>query len=218
MVPLHAGLNQQKCLKEQLDEEEQEEVEEVEVVEAYPSLRTNPETRLQPATPTEEEVEERRRLGTEEGENVQDNRIPRIERSEDGNGETARFDEVEQHRGTDYSPLDSTTTLSTNLSRSKTISRSLVPKIRKMFERARSCDPDVVHGGDGTESSRSSFSQYQLAPSGHQGHAHSVSPAPSTVTISECGSSPSLTRARSKGPAGSNGLITKIKAKFKSSS
>ena len=140
--------------QEQLDEEEQEEVEEVEVVEAYPSLRTNPETRLQPATPTEEEVGERRRLGNEEGENIQDNRIPRIERSEDGNGETARFDEVEQHRGTDYSPLDSTTTLSTNLSRSKTISRSLVPKIRKMFERARSCDPDVVHGGDGTESSR----------------------------------------------------------------
>ena len=141
-------------LQEQLDEEEQEAVEEVEAVEAYPSLRTNPETRLQPATPTEEEVEERRRLGTEEGENVQDNRIPRIERSEDSNGETTRFDEVEQHRGTDYSPLDSTTTLSTNLSRSKTISRSLVPKIRKMFERARSCDPDVVHGGDGTESSR----------------------------------------------------------------
>ena len=140
--------------QEQLDEEEQEEVEGVEVVEACPSLRTNPETRLQPATPTEEEVGERRRLGNEEGENVQDNRIPRIERSEDGNGETARFDEVEQHRGTDYSPLDSTTTLSTNLSRSKTISRSLVPKIRKMFERARSCDPDVAHGGDGTESSR----------------------------------------------------------------
>ena len=140
--------------QEQLDEEEQEEVEEVEVVEAYPSLRSNPETRLQPATPTEEEVGERRRLGNEEGENVQDNRIPRIERSEDGNGETTRFDEVEQHRTTDYSPLDSTTTLSTNLSRSKTISRSLVPKIRKMFERARSCDPDVVHGGDGTESSR----------------------------------------------------------------
>ena len=150
--------------QEQLDEEEQEEQEEereeveeveaVEAVEAYPSLRSNPETRLQPATPTEEEVGERRRLGTEEGENIQDNRIPRIERSEDGNGETARFDEVEQHRATDYSPLDSTTTLSTNLSRSKTISRSLVPKIRKMFERARSCDPDVVHGGDGTESSR----------------------------------------------------------------
>ena len=141
--------------QEQLDEEEQEEVEEVEEVEALPSLRTNPETRLQPATPTEEEVEERRRLGNEEGDNIQDNRIPKIERSEDGNnGETARFDEVEQHRGTDYSPLDSTTTLSTNLSRSKTISRSLVPKIRKMFERARSCDPDVVHGGDGTESSR----------------------------------------------------------------
>ena len=139
--------------QEQLDEEEQEEVEEVEV-EAYPSLRTNPETRLQPATPTEEEVEERRRLGNEEGDNIQDNRIPRIERSEDGNGETAHFDEVEQHRGTDYSPLDSTTTLSTNLSRSKTISRSLVPKIRRMFERARSCDPDVVHRGDGTESSR----------------------------------------------------------------
>ena len=137
--------------QEQLDEEE---VEEQEEAEAYPSLRTNPETRLQPATPTEEEVEERRRLGSEEGENIQDNRIPRIERSENGNGETTRFEEVEQHRATDYSPLDSTTTLSTNLSRSKTISRSLVPKIRKMFERARSCDPDVVHGGDGTESSR----------------------------------------------------------------
>ena len=39
-----------------------------------------------------------------------------------------------------------------------------------------------------------------------------------SLSLSECGSSPSLTRARSKGPAGSNGLITKIKAKFKSSS
>ena len=41
------------------------------------------------------------------------------------------------------------------LSRSKNISRSIVPMMRKMFEKARSCDPDVLSpSGDGTESSR----------------------------------------------------------------
>jgi len=201
MVPVQGGLNQQNCPEEQLAEEEADE-------EECQGLTTNPETRLQPATPEEEEVEERRTCEDEAA--IQDSRIPRFE-DEDCKNEETHFQEVEQHRATDSA------TLGRSHSRSKTISRSIVPMMRKMFERAKSCDPDVISPhGDGTESSRSSFSQYQLTPSGLP-HAHSVSPAPSSLTISECGSSPSMPRARSKG-AGSTGLITKIKAKFKSSS
>jgi len=197
-VPLQAGLNQDQLAEEEAEDDDEE------------SCRGLPETRLQPATPEEEEVEEEERRDEDEA-RIQDSRIPRLE-DEDGN--ETHFQEVEQHRPTDFGP---STTLGRSSSRSKTISRSIVPMMRKMFERAKSCDPDVISPhGDGTESSRSSFSQYQLTPSG-QPHAHSVSPAPSSLTISECGSSPSLPRARSKGP-GSSGLITKIKAKFKSSS
>ena len=124
-------------LQEQLAEEENEE--------ECPGLPSNPETRLQPATPEEEEG---RRGDDGDGEAcIQDSRIPRLE-DEDVNEET-RFQEVEQHRATDFGPGSS------SLSRSKTISRSLVPMMRKMFERAKSCDPDVISPqGDGTESSR----------------------------------------------------------------
>jgi hypothetical protein len=208
MLPLQGGLNQHNCPEEQLAEEEADEEEECQ------GLATNPETRLQPATPEEEEVEERRT--SEDGVAIQDSRIPRFEDEDCENEEETHFQEVEQHRATDFGP---SATLGRSHSRSKTISRSIVPMMRKMFERAKSCDPDVISPhGDGTESSRSSFSQYQLTPSGLP-HAHSVSPAPSSLTISECGSSPSMPRSRSKGAGSSGGgLITKIKAKFKSSS
>ena len=122
-------------LQEQLAEEE--EVAEEELVQG---LATNPETRVQPATPEEEEVEE-------------DSGIPRME-DDDSKNEETHFEEVEHHRATDFGP--SASSLARSHSRSKTISRSLVPMMRKMFERAKSCDPDVIspQHGDGTESSR----------------------------------------------------------------
>jgi len=73
---------------------------------------------------------------------------------------------------------DSYTTLPRSFSRGKNISRSLVPKMRKLFEKSRSCDPELPHvkiriqsepnngngatrgsrsTADGTESARSSF-------------------------------------------------------------
>ena len=124
-------------LHEQLDEEEE-----------CQGLATNPETRLQPATPEEEEVDESRT--SEDGAGIQDSRIPRFEDEDDKNKDT-HFQEVEEHRATDFGP----STLGRSHSRSKTISRSIVPMMRKMFERAKSCDPDVISPhGDGTESSR----------------------------------------------------------------
>ena len=133
-------------LQEQLAEEAEEDDEE--------GCRGLPETRLQPATPEEEEVEEEeeeRRSDEEDEARIQDSRIPRLEEDEDGN--ETHFQEVEQHRPTDFGP--SSTSLGRSSSRSKTISRSIVPMMRKMFERAKSCDPDVISPhGDGTESSR----------------------------------------------------------------
>ena len=164
MPSLQARLNQVNCpevltnlpflskvnvdidlLQEQLAEEEAEDDEEE-------GCRGLPETRLQPATPEEEEVEEEeeRRSDEEDDARIQDSRIPRLEEDEDGN--ETHFQEVEQHRPTDFGP---STTLGRSSSRSKTISRSIVPMMRKMFERAKSCDPDVISPhGDGTESSR----------------------------------------------------------------
>ena len=121
--------------------------EEAEDEEECQGLPTNPETILQPATPEEEEVEEDKA-------SIQDSRIPRLEEEEDdcNNDEETHFEEVEQHRATDFGP---SATLGRSHSRSKTISRSIVPMMRKMFERAKSCDPDVISPhGDGTESSR----------------------------------------------------------------
>jgi len=124
---------------------------------------------------------------------------PEVEEEEEE--EEERFQEVEERREALH-----TSTLGAPVARSRS---RIVPMMRKMFEKAKSCDPDVASPpGDGTESSRSSFSQYQLTPG--VAHAHSVSPAASSYTISECGSSPSLPRARPK----SSGLITKIKARI----
>ena len=129
-------------LQEQLAEEGAEDEEECQ------ALATNPKTTLQPATPEEEEVEE-------EEASIQGSRIPRLEEEEEeecNNNEESHFQEVEQHRATDFGP---SATLGRSHSRSKTISRSIVPMMRKMFERAKSCDPDVISPhGDGTESSR----------------------------------------------------------------
>lgn len=82
--------------------------------------------------------------------------------------EPVRFEEVCGRASTSYSSLPRP------VSRSKSITRSLVPKMRRMFEKSRSCDPDLSeessavpeprnrylapdNGRDGTESTRSSF-------------------------------------------------------------
>ena len=100
-----------------------------------PRRPLNPETRLQPPSPEKEETETEKRLFKE------------VE---------ARFLEVEAQRFGDSSPT--TPAVMHPLNRSKNISRSIVPMMRKMFEKAKSCDPDVLSPkGDGTESSRYSI-------------------------------------------------------------
>ena len=102
-------------------------------------------------------------------------------------------------------------TLPQSFSRSRNISRSLVPKMRKFFEKSRSCDPELTHGKmcldreagsvtrptDGTESARSSF--VLLAP-GHQpgdgGATNSVSS--SSLTL-EDGSEDRARQMKNKG-------------------
>jgi len=80
------------------------------------------------------------------------------------------------------------------LVRHRSVSRSLVPKMRKFFEKSRSCDPELsqsvkivietearpepeVARQDGTESARSSF--VLLTPGGHSDSA-------SLATLSDC--------------------------------
>ena len=91
----------------------------------------------------------------------------------------------------------STLPLPQSLSRSRNISRSLVPKMRKFFEKSRSCDPELPQvkiriqreptGGagrgsgrttDGTESARSSF--ILLAP-GEEAASSTFSGSSSTL-------------------------------------
>ena len=137
-----------------------------------------------------------------------------------------RFHEVEAARpgnGAHYSSLPRP------LSRHRNISRSLVPKMRRMFEKARSCDPDLppltlsspVPAGseaecisppflrrmqDGTESTRSSFVLLGAAVGGG-----SSSPEGSTHTLSEIGGgSPALNDRKSRGFV--NKCVTKVKS------
>jgi len=102
------------------------------------------------------------------------------------------------------------------------ISRSLVPKMRKFFEKSRSCDPDLPqvkitipndskngnmkasHGpADGTESARSSF--VMLSP----GEA-SRSPTGSTMTLSDASDERSHLHGKNKGFV--NKCVTKVRS------
>lgn len=188
--PRVAALNEGR-LKEEQEEGENLTLESLPSPVEKPRRPLNPETRLQPPSPEKDETEREKRLFKE------------VE---------ARFLEVEAQRFGDSSPT--TPAVMHPLNRSKNISRSIVPMMRKMFEKAKSCDPDVLSPkGDGTESSRSSFSQYQLHPGSHL-HAHSVSPAASSQTISDCGSPASTTLQRSRSASKGSGLITKLKTKI----
>lgn len=136
------------------------------------------------------------------------------------------FDEVATHKNVDFSAsLGSLPP--PQLSRSRNISRSIVPKMRKMFEKARSADPEYIphlkislgsdqnkNGGvsrspappsDGTESARSSF--VMLTPS-----EATRSPTGSTTTLSE-DSEGRLSREESKRKPGFvNKCVTKVRS------
>ena len=72
---------------------------------------------------------------------------PEVEEEEE---EEERFQEVEERREALH-----TSTLGAPVARSRS---RIVPMMRKMFEKAKSCDPDVASPpGDGTESSRSQY-------------------------------------------------------------
>jgi len=147
-----------------------------------------------------------------------------------------RFQEVVSARGDPHLAASFSSTLPRPLSRHRNISRSLVPKMRRMFEKARSCDPDLsppppqlkitVPGRteadedvsesspyrrshqDGTESARSSF--VLLGPDGVGGGGPSEgSLADSSLTLSE--GSPVLADRKSR-----SGFVNKCVTKVKS--
>jgi len=135
-------------------------------------------------------------------------------------GTEKKFNEVAAHVDGTFSA--SYGTLPRSVSRSRNISRSLVPKMRKFFEKSRSCDPDLPqvkitipndskngnmkasHGpADGTESARSSF--VMLSP----GEA-SRSPTGSTMTLSDASDERSHLHGKNKGFV--NKCVTKVRS------
>jgi len=113
-------------------------------------------------------------------------------------------------------------TLPRSISRSRNISRSIVPKMRKFFEKSRSCDPELpqvkitIHNDpnngntrgsrsttDGTESARSSF--VMLSPG-----ETSRSPTGSTVTLSDVSDERSRHQGKNKGFV--NKCVTKVRS------
>jgi len=137
-------------------------------------------------------------------------------------GGISHFNEAIKHKDHDFSA--SVGTLPPSLSRSRNISRSLVPKMRKMFEKARSADPEYIprskggtptpmkngvisnnNNSDGTESARSSF--VMLNPGENLSH----SPTGSTLTLSE-DSDGRLSRGENKRkPTFVNKCVTKVR-------
>lgn len=142
----------------------------------------------------------------------------------DSKGEIMKFNEVERVQDGNFS--SSYGTLPRSISRNRNISRSLVPKMRKFFEKSRSCDPDLPqvkislstenqqHGSsnfrgtiaDGTESARSSF--VMLSPG--EG-VNSRSPSGSTMTLSD-GGSDDRSRLHGKNKGFVNKCVTKVRS------
>jgi len=135
-------------------------------------------------------------------------------------GTDTKFNEVSTRVDGNFSA--SYGTLPRSISRSRNISRSLVPKMRKFFEKSRSCDPDLpqvkitIHNdpnngntrgshstADGTESARSSF--VMLSP----GEA-SRSPSGSTITLSDVSDDRSRLQGKNKGFV--NKCVTKVRS------
>lgn len=133
------------------------------------------------------------------------------------------FNEAVKHKDTDFSA--SVGTLPPSLSRHRNISRSLVPKMRSFFEKARSADPEFVprskvgtptpmkngfssnnNHSDGTESARSSFMLV------NPGENLNRSLTGSTLTLSE-DSDGRLSRDESKRKPGFvNKCVTKVRS------
>jgi hypothetical protein len=132
-------------------------------------------------------------------------------------GTDTKFNEVSTRVDGNFSA--SYGTLPRSISRTRNISRSLVPKMRKFFEKSRSCDPDlpqvkitIPNNGntrsshsttDGTESARSSF--VMLSP----GDA-SRSPTGSTITLSDGSDERSRLDGKNKGFV--NKCVTKVRS------
>jgi len=135
-------------------------------------------------------------------------------------GTDTKFNEVSTRVDGNFSA--SYGTLPRSISRSRNISRSLVPKMRKFFEKSRSCDPDLpqvkitIHNdpnngntrgshstADGTESARSSF--VMLSPG-----EVSRSPTGSTITLSDASDERSRLQGKNKGFV--NKCVTKVRS------
>jgi len=175
----------------------------------------------------EEKIDERTDHEQEESaEAAETDKVQHTESSSQELEVITHFDEVATHKDVDFSAsLGSIPP--PQLSRSRNISRSIVPKMRKMFEKARSADPEYIpqlkislipeqnkNGGvsrspvcpsDGTESARSSF--VMLTPS-----ETTRSPTGSTTTLSE-DSEGRLSREESKRKPGFvNKCVTKVRS------
>jgi len=135
-------------------------------------------------------------------------------------GTDTKFNEVSTRVDGNFSA--SYGTLPRSVSRNRNISRSLVPKMRKFFEKSRSCDPDLpqlkitIHNdpnngntrssrstADGTESARSSF--VMLSPADA-----SRSPTGSTITLSDGSEERSRLHGKNKGFV--NKCVTKVRS------
>ena len=130
--------------------------------------------------------------------------------SPDTHAKPAKFNEVLTRVGDNF--CSSYSSLPRPVSRSKSITRSLVPKMRQMFEKSRSCDPEWGEENsvpeprrrfqtkDGTESTRSSFVLLETGPRASRG---------TLKDYDHISSSPSLDR-KSKGFV--NKCVTKVKS------
>ena len=135
-------------------------------------------------------------------------------------GTDTKFNEVATRVDGNFSA--SYGTLPRSISRSRNISRSIVPKMRKFFEKSRSCDPELpqvkitIHNdpnngntrsshstADGTESARSSF--VMLSPGDT-----SRSPTGSTITLSDGSDERSRLQGKNKGFV--NKCVTKVRS------
>jgi len=135
-------------------------------------------------------------------------------------GIDTKFNEVSARVDDNFSA--SYSTLPRSLSRSRNISRSIVPKMRKFFEKSRSCDPELpqvkitIHNNpnngntrgsritaDGTESARSSF--VMLSPGDTR-----RSPTGSTITLSDESDERSRQQGKNKGFV--NKCVTKVRS------
>lgn len=141
-------------------------------------------TSLQPAGPGQYIKKSVSMDSVPSGELTDQDHRPKIQDQNLGEGEEEKFDELVKiidKNGVSGSELSASySTLPQSFSRSRNISRSLVPKMRKFFEKSRSCGPELHHPADGTESARSSF--VLVAPGENPGDDLQETQATNSVT------------------------------------